>query len=247
MTEYRISGSFQSLWRNLEKDILRKQPVTRGSWQSLDVSDSRHHDVFELLNVTAVYSVPHLTVLRKEVQPQLPWADEHFVERVSGIPYNPPPSHEKWSGHKGNNGIHLDESGRFSHTYPERFWPVYDQADDVRRGIRYSYGDMDDVLVLLKNNLLTRQAYLPIWFPEDTGALDRRVPCTLGYHFQYDPVREMLNVTYMIRSCDFVRHFRNDVYLASRLLLWVGDNLGVNAGDLVMHIMNLHLMRGDRK
>ena len=245
--EYRSDREFSAIFRYLEQDLMQQQPVSRARWQTLDVADSPMHDVRELLNVTVIYQIPELMTLRDQVQPQLPWADEHFDERVSGIPHNPPPSHIKWEGHKGNSGIHLNESGQFSHTYPERFWPSYDQHDNVRMGIRFPYGDLDDVVRQLQDNPLSRQAYLPVWFPEDTGIINHRVPCTLGYHFQIDPKTDLLKVTYMIRSCDFVRHFRNDVYLAARLLLWVGDNLGMNVGHLVMHIMNLHVMRGDRK
>jgi hypothetical protein len=56
----------------------------------------------------------------------------------------------------------------------------------------------------------TRQAFLPIWYPEDTGSVHgERVPCTIGYHF----IRrgDWVHVVYYIRSCDFFRHFRDDI------------------------------------
>lgn len=253
MMEYRSDLHFYPLWSDLYDELVKEEAVNRRSWHSLDVSHSPMHDVYELLNVTVVFAVPNLELLREEIQPELPWADEHFEERVSGIPYNPPPSHEKWAGHKGNTDFHLDESGKFSHTYPERFWPTMAHTSPEGTendsypmlGIRYHYGDLDDVVELMRKNLYTRQAYLPVWFPEDTGAYNRRVPCTLGYHFQFDIKRNVLDMTYMIRSCDFSRHFHNDAYLACRLLLWMSEKLDVKTGDLTMHIMNLHLMRGD--
>jgi thymidylate synthase len=128
------------------------------------------------------------------------------------------------------------ETFRFDHTYQERIWPKWAGHNTMRdhgraewakkAGIRYEYGDLDDVVALLRREPFTRQAYLPIWFPEDTGVVfGGRAPCTLGYHFMRRTNR--LHMWYDIRSCDFVRHFRNDLYLASRLLLWVLEQLTV--------------------
>ena len=114
------------------------------------------------------------------------------------------------------------------------------------RGIRFTYGDLQDVVELLQMSPLTRQAYLPVWFPEDTGAHHgERVPCTLGYHFI---IRGgALHIIYYIRSCDFLRHFRDDVYMAARLALWVYDRVGaaLKMGNLTMHITSLHVFEAD--
>ena len=75
-------------------------------------------------------------------------------------------------------------------------------------GIRFSYGDFNDVLDLLEKEPFTRQAFLPIWFPEDTGCHHgERVPCTIGYHFMRRG--NFLSVVYMIRSCDYIRQSCN--------------------------------------
>src|SRR5688500_19446591 len=47
-------------------------------------------------------------------------------------------------------------------------------------GIRHNYGDLNDVVDMLKRNPATRQAYLPVWFPrseEHTSELQS--PCNL--------------------------------------------------------------------
>jgi thymidylate synthase len=101
---------------------------------------------------------------------------------------------------------------------------------------------------------MTRQAYLPVWFPEDTGIGDGgRKPCTLGYHFLVR--NDRMHITYHIRSCDFVRHFRDDIYLTARLVWWMIDRLtedhdhhfwsGVKPGMFVMHIASLHMFVND--
>lgn len=243
----------------LGKHLLDTMPRERHSWQSQDVEG----DVFATheMNDVSVHMYVHNNpgVTREILEPDMPWAEEHFQERVCGEPLNPPPSHVNWPYHAGQQEKHLTAEGKkFDHTYPERFWPRY--AGDADRegersqidGIRFRYGDLNDVIRLLTKDITTRQAYLPIWFPEDTGASQgQRVPCTLGYHFIADPGSTTLDIKYYIRSCDIYRHFRNDVYFTHRLLQHVCEKLSIAAGDAIypgnmtMNISNLHLFKGN--
>lgn len=228
---------------------LVKIPVTNvGEWQSIR-EDSEMSITRELRFVSLEYRIPESAQqLALDIQPNLPWAEEHFLERVSGVAYNPPPSHVRWPFAQANNAEHTDGE-KFSHTYPERMWPKHVHGAfpglETMRGIRFDYGDLDDVIKLLQKHIHTRQAFLPIWFPEDTGVVHgERVPCTLGYHFL---VREdKLNIVYYIRSCDFLRHFADDVYMTCRLAQWVAGDLPVEVGSMVMHISSLHVFEGDQ-
>ncbi|MGE0366995.1 MAG: hypothetical protein AB7Q00_14805 [Phycisphaerales bacterium] len=132
--------------------------------------------------------------------------------------------------------------------------------DDVEfyhphQGIRWEYGDLADVVKLLIKEPYTRQAWIPLFFPEDTGIGDGgRKPCTLGYQFI---VRDnKLHIYYPLRSCDYVRHFRDDIYLAIRLLLWVLKECRnatpyerlwheVRPGTFTMHCTSLHIFAND--
>jgi hypothetical protein len=212
-------------------------------WQATDVSLG----MFEILNYSFKVPIPHSEALLKfECQESEPWADMHFLERVSGEPLNPPPSYKKWPFYKDDEKWRRAEGQKFSHSYPERIWPPYTE------GIRYRYGNLDDVINLLAADPLTRQAFLPIWFPEDTGAHHgERVPCTIGYFFICRD--ERLHMYYTIRSCDYRRHFRNDIYLTCKLLLWVLQELrekddyweDIEPGNLVMNVWNLHVFEGE--
>merc|ERR1712167_60985 len=104
---------------------------------------------------------------------------------------------EYWPFAQKNNK-QFKKAKKFSHTYPERIWPP------SKKGIRFRYGNLDNIVELFNKDKLTRQAFLPIWFPEDTGAVHgERVPCTLGYHFI---IRDgYMHVNYYIRSCDYLR------------------------------------------
>jgi Thymidylate synthase len=230
-----------------------------GEWQSQDVSHRPEMVTRELMNVSMEFAIPPTMLeLAEDTKANMPWAEDHFQERVSGMPLNPPPSEAWWPYAQAGNKEHKNDE-LFSHTYPERFWPKQAglSADQRRtflanKGVRYPLGDLGDVVAQLVENPLTRQAYLPVWFPEDTGAVHKeRVPCTLGYHFL---VRQgLVNVTYFIRSCDALRHFPDDVYMASRLAQWMRDELNDRAitqgrlgvGKLVMHVGSLHIFEGD--
>ena len=366
--------TFQEVRSQMILALLNSKPINRNSWQTLDVSRSPAHDTYELRNVHMFYDVPEYSwTLSEQIKPDLPWAEDHFLERVSGEPLNPAPSYEWWPHHHGSADRHVEqapreiderdwaylaalidgdgtisfmknsdrpriqvsqkdhgfieqlqvrygfgdvtyrdrddvkgpdgqvrrsnpavwsitskaltryvlehilpylmlkrdlaekglrglnslsahhsdkplemEDAKFSHTYPERFWPRYAaNAQTPRRGIRYEYGDLSGVVKQLKANGLTRQAYLPVWHPEDTGATDRRVPCSIGYHFMVSG-NGTLDMWYQLRACDFARHFHNDCYLAARLLQYVCSRVsGIRPGQLNLTISSLHLFRAD--
>jgi hypothetical protein len=221
-------------------------------WQGIPSPD----DMNEVMNVSFQAFVPHtLEELRSEVKPNLPWADDHFEERIGGKPLNPPPSNEWWPFNQKKNEKFKKEE-KFSHTYPERLWPKHasDIPNSTMEGIRYEYGDFGDVIDLLQREPFTRQAFLPMWFPEDTGSVHgERVPCTIGYHFMRRG--NYLHMVYYIRSCDYLRHFRDDIYMACRKLMWVLDQLkekdperwgDVTPGYYAMHITSLHCFNKEK-
>lgn len=243
-------------------------------WQGLDVSKRPEAQMHEMQYVC--FQVPmvseELEHYRLQIEPNLPWADEHFEqERVSGQPINPGETWKKWPyGHSA--AAHLDWKSdlgdQFNHSYAERYWPRHAgntpggvleikkgvPQHPVYMGIRHPYGDLAGVVRHLAKEPTTRQAYLPVWFPEDTGDSHAgRKPCTIGYHFMMRDRR--LNVTYQIRSCDFVRHFRDDVYLTVRLLLWVLDECRkidrqwgmISPGLFRMDIGSLHCFVNDHR
>lgn len=249
-TFYKLSESIT--WAK-EKLLNYGYVVQTERWQGIPSPD----DMWETMNTSFQSFIPHsLEELREEVKPNLPWADDHFEERISGKPLNPPPSNEWWPfNQKKNEEFKKDE--KFSHTYPERLWPKYasETPNSVMEGIRYQYGDFGDVIDLLQREPYTRQAFLPMWFPEDTGSVHgERVPCTIGYHFMRRG--NYLHIVYYIRSCDYLRHFRDDIYMACRKLMWVLETLkerdperwsDVVPGYYSMHITSLHCFNKEKE
>jgi thymidylate synthase len=242
--------------------------VETPTWHALDVQGTPQGSMWEAQDISLVMQLPRtkeeLDFMCGE-RLSRPWAENQFQERISGQPLNPGETFKEWPYYQGNVEQHKAQ-GQFSHTYMERYWPKYPYDPDgfdkslkvpPRRGIRFKYGDLSDVINLLAKQPTTRQAYLPVWFPEDTGAVHgERVPCSLGYLFL---MREgKLNITYYIRSCDFFRHLHDDVYMTGRLCQWVLEELQVGddapaegvwdnvvPGTLTMHIGSLHIFSAE--
>ena len=242
------------------------------NWQSTQVKGTEKSKFHEALNICFSAPMGNPDTWEHQIKPNLPWAKDHFLERVGGLPINPGNQYKNWPFYKGKseNDSHRKEEGRFSHTYMERIWPkhagilsddsLFEKGENLTLykiaphvGIRYEYGDLNDIVNHLLSDKHSRQAFLPIWFPEDTGAAHKqRVPCTLGYHFIIR--KDYLHITYFIRSCDFFRHFQDDIYLAVRLTDWLRDNLvklggeefkDLKLGMYNMHIVNLHIFHAE--
>lgn len=262
--------SFKDMMVHLQDTMMELPSTNVGEWQSQQIDTPMR----ELLHVAFSWQMPDtIDELAQETGARLPWAEDHFLERVGGEPLNPSPSEAWWpfaKKDKGTNVAHKSEGEAFSHTYPERMWPK--RAGQVRSdlaenyplrdvemgyleppnwGVRFEYGDLLDVVKQLRKSPNTRQAYLPIWFPEDTGAVHgKRVPCTLGYHFI---IRDgVLDISYFMRSTDLLRHFQDDIYMAVRLAQWVVDCLRedspwrpLRVGQVVFHTANMHIFEPD--
>ena len=229
---------FRELKDALARELLDAIPTMGGTWQQLDVSQSALHATYELENVSIHF--PRPTNLQSNLRPDLPWVEDHFQERVGGLPVNPGKTHWYWPHHGRAEQEKLHMRGDiYDHNYMERYWPK-----PLLTGYRFKVGDLGDVVQQLRNDPTTRQAYLPVWFPEDTGAQQKqRVPCSLGYHFMIRDGR--LSCNYYLRSCEIYRHFTNDVYLTMRLMQWMADRVGCGTGALHMHISSLHGFVGD--
>jgi len=268
-----IANHFRDAYMQMCKHLARAPEVHGQRWQGVDVSKRPEAKMVEALHQDLRIALPTWDVdhYRHDCKPNLPWADDHFQERVCGAPINPGVQWAKWPW--GNSAANfLEEDGKFNHNYMERYWPKYagiiqqptKTADEWRtefakeyhmlhRGIRYFYGDLNDLIDHLADEPDTRQAYLPIFFPEDTGTMNpTRKPCSLGYQFILR--HNHFHITYYMRSCDFYRHWSDDCYLTVRLLIWVYEKLkerdpdtwaNVKPGFFNMHTTSLHCFIND--
>lgn len=249
--------------------------VHTDKWQSVDISENPNAKMVEVLHHSFVAKIPEtLTQLRCACLPNLPWADDHFQERVCGQPINPGIEWANWPWGQSADG-HREKNGQFNHNYMERYWPENAKgtnvptlsADQYRKEIKgkrsgmlinrglsgHPFGDLKDVVELLNSDPTTRQAYFAVWHPDDQSILNEgRKPCTIGYHFIMRNGK--LDIRYDIRSCDMFRHFGDDIYLTILLGQWIlkeVQDMGspvwqdVTMGNFSMNITSLHMFIGD--
>lgn len=266
-----LKASFEAVIADIRAKFTTAKSVQAMSWQSVPAPQPMP-EIFNYSFTLELDDSMHLRLLQQAIRPSLPWADAHFIQdRVCGQPLNPGRTWRQWpySASADTHRREGEQDPQFDHSYAERYWPkMAGQSPGGRlphddglpleeiQGIRFPYGDLNDLVSLFLRDPLTRQGYVPVWFPEDLAAAaeSKRVPCTLGYHFILRDGR--FHVIYPMRSCDFIRHFRDDVYLTIRLLLWIlqllqfkdpGNWNGVFPGTFTMHITSLHLFESDKR
>lgn len=168
-----------------------------------------------------------------EKLPNEQWAHLEWIERRMGIEGTPINPGEAYKSRGDVWDEFLNQEGKFDYTYSERF--AYNSQ-------------VLQVIEALKRDNLSRQAYISVWDPKDTsylGTAISRVPCSLGYLFQYRQGK--LNMEYTMRSCDFGTHFKNDVFEALMLLQYVSQMTSLTAGDFIHSIASFHIYKKDIK
>ena len=160
-----------------------------------------------------------------DLNPSQPWADLEFQERLSKFPTNPGTA---WESRREVWDELLEDNAKFSYNYNER---IHYQLAEIIRTLR----ETPD----------SRQVFLSVWEPcIDSNRFEkRRVPCSLGYYFQHRG--GALNMAYLQRSCDFVTHYNNDVYLAVRLLEYISQEVGMKRGMFTHWCGSLHVFAKD--
>ena len=214
--------------REVERDLgemgIRVHPDTM---QDKVVAGDKDYETLELqaygYTLTKL-DMPNLCKMVDYLGGNLEWADAEFSDRVNSSYINPGTAHKLlpvWA--------EFLRDGQFSYTYNERFreqLPVIIRELTLRPNTRQAVMTMFDRHQDM-NNL---------------GGKDR-VPCSLSYQFY---IRGgMLHMIYTMRSCDFLTHFVHDVYLSSKLLMYVAEQLGVKVGYLTHFMGSLHAYQKD--
>ena len=237
----RIYINAEEMIEETKRDLAEMGIVVRpATMQDKYIKGNPDYETRELQN----YSYCLLDAKSREIPGvSQPWADAEFQERVtdpwerdsggkrklSPLPKFINPG-EAWKLRKEVWTEYLHE-GKMAYTYNELLW----NNDQTRK-----------VINRLKEDPDSRQLWISLWDPEkDPDFLGgvSRVPCSLGYGLQ---VRDgKLNLHYVMRSCDFATHFRNDVYLAIKFLEWVAEKTGYPVGSFTHTIFSLHVYNKD--
>ena len=233
----RIYINAEEMIEETKRDLAEMGIVVKpATMQDKYIKDNPDYETRELQN----YSYCLLDAKSQDIPGVIqPWADAEFEERVTdpwvrcsdgkGYPEFINPG-KAWELSKEVWTEYLHE-GKMAYTYNELIW----NNDQVTK-----------IINRLKEDPDSRQLWISLWNPDkDPDFLGgvSRVPCSLGYGLQ---VRDgKLNLHYVMRSCDFATHFRNDVYLAIKFLEWVAEKTGYPVGSFTHTIFSLHVYNKD--
>ncbi len=226
--------AYEEIKRDLAEMGILVKPKTM---QDKNIEGLEEYETMELQN----YSYSLLNAKSDEVKGVVqPWADKEFEERIfnpfehldkDGNPTFINPG-EAWK-ERAEVWSEYMHDGKLAYAYNERIW----NNDQLRKIIKRLKEDKD-----------SRQLWLSIWNPnidpDYLGGISR-VPCSLGYNFQYRDGK--LNIHYVMRSCDFSTHFVNDVYLGIKLLEYVAKECDLEVGSFTHTMFSLHIYKKDIK
>lgn len=234
----RIYINAEEMIEETKRDLAEMGIVVRpATMQDKYIKGNPDYETRELQN----YSYCLLDAKSQEIPGVIqPWADAEFQERVT----------DPWT--RASNG----EVMYHNFINPGKAWELRKEVwtEYLHEGkMAYTYNELlwnNDQLTKIINRLKedpdSRQLWISLWNPEkDPDFLGgvSRVPCSLGYGLQ---VRDgKLNLHYVMRSCDFATHFRNDVYLAIKFLEWVSEKTGYPVGSFTHTIFSLHVYNKD--
>ena len=208
----------------------------------------------ELINYGYTVTQPD----QSHLNPVQPWSDAEWRDRVQAIMGRPSPLGTSWMKRADE---HMDW-GQFVE-FDGKPMPSGVSLEDMRGScnplvrddpmrLAYSYGERfalnDQVMRVireLRRNPQSRQLYVAMWDPQqDSERLGkRRVPCSIGWQFMMRNGK--LHITYTMRSCDFVTHWQNDVWLSLQLLDFVCLKTGHNSGQFSQFINSFHVYESD--
>lgn len=231
----RIYTNAQEMVEEVKRDLAEMGIVVRpATMQDKYVKGNPDYETKELQN----YSYCLLNARSQDIPGVTqPWADAEFKERVTdpwerypdGEPHFINPG-EAWKLREEVWSEYMHD-GKLAYTYNELLW---------------NNDQLTKIMNRLKEDPDSRQLWISLWNPDkDPDFLGgvSRVPCSLGYGLQ---VRDgKLNLHYVMRSCDFVTHFRNDVYLAIKFLEWVAEKTGYPVGDFTHTMFSCHVYNKD--
>lgn len=221
----RIFKDFNEAFGEIKRD-LKEMGITvkTKTMQDKAIADDDNFSTLEIQNYAYTVTDPRF----EHLNPNQPWADADWHERMSGALGMPTNPGKAWELRRDvwEEFLHDD---RFSYTYSERL-AQFDQVKNVIRA--------------LKNDRSSRQLYVSMWHPADSMKLGQsRVPCSLGWLFQHR--NGGLDVTYMMRSADFHTHFQNDIFMAMKLQELIAAHAGVATGNFSHFMGSLHVYAKD--
>jgi thymidylate synthase len=210
--------------RDLKELGVRVHPDTM---QHFDIKNDPDFDTLELENYMYAVGDPDYRDIEGVHEE---WVEQEWKDRLNG---GLNPGHA-WKKRKelwlplmefNDDWARAREKGKFAYAYSERMG-----GNHIRKAIEE-----------LEVHPNSRQIWIPVWqqkLDEDRRG-KRRVPCSLGYFVMQRNGK--VNLTYVMRSCDFSTHYPNDAALAVMLQEYIAHHLDAPMGTFTHIIFSLHV------
>lgn len=107
-------------------------------------------------------------------------------------------------------------------------------------GYQWNRGDQINYVVNeLKRNLESRRACISIYDAKEHHLYEKDTPCTMSINFYI--LKNKLNMSVLMRSCDLIYGFCNDQYCFSELQKMIANKLNIDIGQYYHYSTNLHI------
>lgn len=205
--------------------------IKTNTMQNKDIKENPDYHTYELTNYGYVILEPIYEDIVQLPNHNMKYCIEELNDRIDGMHGRPTNPGNSWLINKELWEPML-VNGKMDYTYSERMM-----------------GLADHIIKILKKDKNNRRCWWPIFWPKDIIAMKEkelvRVPCSLGYNFQIRD--DKLMITYVMRSCDFITHWSNDLFFAVALQRLIADRLGIKIGSFTHFIFSLHVYQKDVK
>lgn len=194
-----------------------------------------------------IYVADNDAFITKELQNYTYTVLEPDYHEIEGV-------HEEWIEAEWQDRLAGDLNPGIAWKKRREVWEPFLEDEKMKKYAKFSYTysermggqHIQKVIDELKVHPHSRQLWIPVWSAiDETRRGKRRVPCSLGYWLVQ---REgQLHITYMMRSCDFVTHYPNDVALATVLMLYIARETNLVPGTFTHFVGSLHVYAKDVK
>lgn len=245
----RIYQNFKEAFEEVKRDLAEMgTDVWPQTVHDKDITGTEEYATKELMNYAYCVEKPKLSDIPV---PNFGWLTAEWKDRKAGITGHPSMIGSSMFARKEATGdvitwTDMMEVGGKPIKFGEDPFALSEEQH-VDTAFSYTYAErlavnrqVWQIIERLKKDKASRQLYISIWRPDiDSGRLgQRRIPCSLGYHFLYRKAK--LHVTYTMRSCELGTHYYNDCWFAYALCQLIAEKCDVETGSFTHFINSLH-------
>ena len=200
--------------------------------------DAEEYEMKELL----AYTFTATPSCHFDKEAMLSWAREHFKK-----PHLVPEYGKAWvkAMITGDEKLEIEANMKYAKNYWLKFCKgvfSYTYAERASKMIK-------SAIQLLRRNRYRRGATILVYYPQDHSLVfqNKRVPCSLVYQplIRRQGFKDVLHLTYVMRSCDLTNWFPLDIYRAMLLQEYLAEQLETDVGNLYVFINSLHAYKAE--